>query len=252
MCVIYLRGSMRYNKATMALISFNNLSETDKTQAIENLVSQSTPSQDFFFMTVLSILMATFGILINSIAVLIGSMLIAPLLSPVLSLSLGIIISDAKLISRSVATISKSMGLGIGAAFIATLLFSGGEVPAGTLSSLEPSFLYMGVAIVAGFAATFALVKPKLNATLPGVAIAVALIPPLALIGVGVAQWSWIVITNAFLLFSLNIIGIVFASMITFSLMNFYVKRRVARETIKEEDEKLRSEELENAEETYT
>ncbi|MCR4330701.1 MAG: TIGR00341 family protein [Patescibacteria group bacterium] len=226
----------------MVLVSFNNLSEADKTRAIENLVSQSTPNQDFFFMTFLAVLMATFGILIDNIAVLIGSMLIAPLLSPILSLSLGIIISDGKLISRSFSTILKSMGWSIVGALTVTILFSGGNVPESALSSLQPSFLYMGVAILSGFAATFTLVKPKLNERLTGVAIAVALLPPLALIGVGIAQWSWVIITNAFLLFLLNIIGIVFASMITFSLMNFYVKRRVASESIREEDKKMEAE----------
>ena len=226
----------------MSLVSFNNLSEADKAKAVETLVSQSTPNQDFFFMTFLAVLMATFGILIDNITVMIGSMLIAPLLSPILSFSLGIIISDGKLISRSAGTILKSMVWSIMGAFTITILFSGGQVPEGVLSSLQPSFLYLGVAIVSGFAATFTLVKPKLNERLTGVAIAVALLPPLALIGVGIAQWSWAVITNAFLLFLLNIIGIVFASMITFSLMNFYVERRVARESIREEDQKMKEE----------
>jgi len=127
-------------------------------------------------------------------------------------------------------------------AMLATLLFGVGKVSAELIALTEPSFLYIGIAIVAGFAATFALVKPKLNEVLPGVAIAIALIPPLAMVGVGIAKWDWALITNSFLLFALNVIGIVFASMITFSLMNFYVKRRVARETIKEEEEKLEEE----------
>jgi len=227
----------------MPLILFNNLSETDKTEAIEKLVSQSTPSTDFFFMVVLSILMATFGVLIDSMAVVIGSMLIAPLLSPILSLSLGITMSDSKLIYRSFFTISKSILWGVLAAVIATFLFSGGVLPGGVIESLSPSFLYMGVAIVAGFAASFAIAKPKLNETLPGAAIAVALIPPVALIGVGIATFSREIMTDALLVLTLNMIGIIFASMITFSLMHFYVKRRVARETVKEEEKKLKEEE---------
>jgi len=226
----------------MQFISFNNLTENDKAAAIEKLITHSTPSSDFFFMMVLSVLMATFGILVDSIAVVIGSMLIAPLLSPVLSLSLGIIISDGKLIGRSFKTILKSMGYGVFVAMFATLLFGVGKISTQLTALTEPSFLYIGVAIVAGFAATFALVKPKLNEVLPGVAIAIALIPPLAMVGVGIAKWDWTLITNSFLLFALNVIGIVFASMITFSLMNFYVKRRVAQETIKEEEEKLEEE----------
>jgi len=226
----------------MSIVLFNNLSETDKTEAIEKLVSQSTPSSDFFFMTVLSVLMATFGILIDSIAVVIGSMLIAPLLSPVLSLSLGIIMSDSKLLYRSFFTINKSILLGVVASAFTTLLFSRGVIPTGVIESLHPSFLYLGVAIIAGFAASFAVAKPKLNETLPGAAIAVAIIPPIALIGVGIATLSRHILTDAILVLILNMIGIVFASMITFSLMRFYVKRRVAQETLKEEEKKLEEE----------
>jgi len=231
----------------MVLVSFNNLSELDKTQAIEKLVSHSTPSSDFFFMVLLSVLMATFGILIDSITVIIGSMLIAPLLSPILSLSLGVIMSDSKLMRRSLKTLGRSMLWAVVAATVATLLFGNGSpIPESVMKTLNPSFLYMAVAIVSGFAAAFALAKPKLNETLPGVAIAVTLIPPLALIGIGIAHWNWNIITSAFIIFILNAIGIIFASMITFSLMNFYVKRRVARDTIEEEDEKLEEEKIAN------
>ena len=83
----------------------NTLSEADKSKAVEKLITDSTPDFDFFLLMTLSMLMATFGLLIDSAAVVIGSMLIAPLLSPILSFSLGIVMSDSKLISRSFYTI---------------------------------------------------------------------------------------------------------------------------------------------------
>jgi len=235
----------------MVFTPFNNLSELDKTNAVEKMVSQSTPSNDFFFMMTLAVLMATFGVLIDSIAVVIGSMLIAPLLSPILSLSLGVILADMQLVSRSLRTVGKSVGLALIASAVITLLFGQGAIPSGVIDTLEPSFLYMGIAIVAGFAASFALVKPKMNETLPGVVIAVTLIPPLALMGVGAAKWNAEIVSDAFLVFLLNAVGIVFASMITFSLMNFYVKRRVARDVVREEDGKLVEEQLEAQENNH-
>ncbi|MFC1623499.1 DUF389 domain-containing protein [Patescibacteria group bacterium] len=196
-------------------------------------------------MMALSVLTAVFGILLESTAVIIGSMLIAPLLSPILSLSLGITIADSSLISRSFTTILKSVGLGAGVAAVAGLVFGGGKIPSELIISPEPSLLYAGVAIVAGFAASFALVKPKLNETLPGVAIAVALIPPVALIGIGIAKWSWTMITDSLLLFGLNAAGIIFAGMITFSLMNFYTKKKVVEKIVVKEEKKLEKEEKE-------
>ena len=228
----------------MTLVLFNNLRSRDKTEAIERLIEGGTPNQDFFFMIILSILTATFGLLVNDLAVIIVSMLIAPMLYPLLSLSLGIIMSDSKLISRSFYTIVKSFVLGAVAAAFATLLFSN------HLDELTPEIIFrtkttipnVMIAVAAGFAGSFALVKPKLNENLPGVAISVALIPPLAVFGIGLAKLNFEVVTGSFILFLVNAGGIIFASMITFSLMDFYKKRREAHEAAKEADKKAEEE----------
>ena len=194
-------------------------------------------------MMVLSILTASFGLLTNSSAVIIGSMLIAPLLYPVLSLSLGVIMSDFSLISRSFWTLAKSLALGVTASFLASLAlstqFTG--ITSEIAARAEPSLISMIVAIIAGFAASFALVKPQLNETLPGIAISVSLIPPIAVIGIGIAEFDWNLISGSFLLFAVNTIGIVFASMTTFSLMNFYSQKHEASREIKKEERKIES-----------
>jgi uncharacterized hydrophobic protein (TIGR00271 family) len=225
----------------MVLLLFNNLTGKNKSDAVERLISASTPSQDFFLMVVLSILTATFGLLLNNVAVIIGSMLIAPILYPILSLSLGIIMSDTKLISRSFYTLLKSAVFGVSASAIATLLFSNHliELTPEILLRSQASLPHIMIAIVAGLAGSFALVKPQLNDTLPGIAISVALIPPLGVIGIGLAKLNFALISGAFLLFLVNAVGIIFASMLTFSMMNFYAKRDKADETIKKEDAKV-------------
>jgi len=235
----------------MKLFIFNKVEEEDKAKSVEKLITQSTPSQDFFFMMALSVLTAVFGILLNSVAIVIGSMLIAPLLSPILSLSLGITMADSKLISRSSRTIIKSLIIGVGVSAVATLIFGTGKIPEVLVVSPKPSLLYVAVAIIAGFAATFALVKPKMNETLPGVAISVALIPPVALIGIGLAELSWVMMTDALILFGLNIVGIIFAGMVTFSLMNFYTKKKVVENIVIEEDKKLEEEEPKELKENF-
>lgn len=227
----------------MTITVFTNFTEKDKQTAVDRLISGSTPSQDYFLMVVLSVLTATFGLLANSSAIIVGSMLIAPLLNPILSLSLGIIMSDVPVISRSFWTITKSLLLGMTASFIAALLFAGQieEITPEIASRAQPSLIYLMVAIIAGFAGSFALVKPQLNETLPGIAISVSIIPPIAVIGIGIAKFNWDLISGSFLLFAVNAIGIIFASMITFSLMNFYSERSVAHKTIKKEDRKIES-----------
>lgn len=228
----------------MVLVLFNNLSKKDKNAAVERLIKGSTPSQDFFLMIILAILTATFGLLLENVAIVIGSMLIAPMLYPVLSLSLGIIMADFQLISRSFYTILKSIAFGAMVAALATLLFSSHfpEITQEIITRTYASLPNVIVAIIAGFAASFALVKPQLSETLPGIAISVALIPPIAVLGVGIAKFSWIIISGSLLLFIVNAIGIVFASMLTFSLMNFYVEKAEAKKTVVKEEKRIERE----------
>ena len=144
------------------------------------------------------------------------------------------------------------MAFGIFGAAIITVFFSSQfELNHEIISRTELSFAYAAVAIIAGFAASFAHTKPQLSDTLPGIAVSVAIIPPLAVIGIGIAKVNWSIISGAFLMFLINILGIIFASMVTFSLMHLYVKRKVAAEAIKESTEIIEKEE-ENAEKLKT
>lgn len=219
---------------------FSNLKEADKNTAIENIITHSSPRPDFFLMLSLSISMAVFGVLLGSSVILIGSMLIAPLLYPVLSLALGVIVSDPKLIARSFYTLLKSVVIGLVVGLIIGLLFAGavmdGTLPLSIYTGGPSSFMYSVVAVIAGFAAAFAITKPHLNETLPGVAIAVALVPPLAYAGVGMAMFDWEIVSSSLLLFCVNIIGIMFSAMIVFSMLRFSVKRTVTAEVVKQED----------------
>jgi len=223
---------------------FRNLEEKEKSDAIENLICESTPRREFFMMVILSIAMATCGLLLNSAAVIIGSMLIAPILSPILSLSLGLVMSDYKLIKRSFYTLLKSTLFALAAAVIIAIFLLPQEygMTAEIESRTQVSIVYLIIAMVAGIAASFAYVKESLNKTLPGVAISVAIIPPLAVSGIGIAMLDWDVISQAFFLFASNVVGIVFASTIVFSLMNLYSKRKVAQATVKKEDLELKKE----------
>jgi len=223
------------------LAQFQNVSDADKTAAVKRLVEVSTPDYDFFFLVVLSILMATFGLWINSVEIVIGSMLIAPILYPILSLSLGIVMSDFPLISRSLLTILKSALLGILGAVLATWLFAAeyGEFTSEILLRTEPSLLYLAVAVIAGIAVSFTLVRPDLSETLAGIAVSVALIPPLAVVGIGIAKFDLAVVSGSAVLLLVNIIGIVFASMVAFSLLSLHDKRYVAQTAIKKEEERV-------------
>jgi uncharacterized hydrophobic protein (TIGR00271 family) len=227
---------------------FSDINEKNKTHAIDSLIKDSSPKPSFFFLIVMSVLMASFGLLIDNAAVIIGSMLIAPILSPILSIALGITLGDNKLITRSGKTIIKSLAYSIGLSAITTWLLWGvikgdelmNSYNAEILSRTEPNIVYLFIAIIAGLATAYARVKPELNESLAGTAIAVALVPPIATIGIGVATLNLTIISGALSMFILNAIGIVVAAMVMFSLMNIYSKKKVVQKSIKEaEKERL-------------
>lgn len=242
----------------MSLMShFQAIGEKEKTNAVRDLIKQSTPDFDYFFMLNLSVLMATFGLLAGSESIVIGAMLLAPLLAPIMGLSLGTSMSHHPLILRSLSTIGYSMAFAVVAALVGAFLFSVGGLSGGLndviLARTEPSLLYFIVAIISGLAVAYTSVRPNLSSTLPGVAVAVALIPPLAVVGIGVAMLSPSVVAGSLVMFSINVVGMVFAGMVTFSLMDVHHKRFIAEKAIETEEKRVKKEikkEKEIAEET--
>lgn len=199
-------------------------------------------------MLILSVIMATIGLLMNNVAIIIGSMLIAPVLYPIMGISMGVVIVDKKMILRSLQTFAQMSFLGVVTAIVVTILMrapginTGFELTSELILRINPHISDIAIAIVAGLAASFALVKPTLNASIPGVAISVALVPPLAVIGIGIATLNLHITSGALSIFLLNTLGIIAACVTTFSIMNFYVNRDVVKSEIEKEDQALEKE----------
>jgi uncharacterized hydrophobic protein (TIGR00271 family) len=222
---------------------FQVIDENHKASVVRRLIEHSTPDFDFFYLSSLAALMATFGILADNAAIVVGSVLIAPTLYPILGVALGVVMSDQAVIGRSILTLGKSFVLSVVlAAMAAILLGDGNTMTAEMLLSTEATLISAATAIVAGLAISYSLARPEWNEALPGIATAVALIPPIAVVGIGVAYLDLAIITGSFVLVATNLVGIVFAAMISFSLMNLYEKRGVADSTIKREEERIEEE----------
>jgi uncharacterized membrane protein len=103
------------------------------------------------------------------------------------------------------------------------------ELPAEVLSRTRPSPIDLTIALAGGMAAAFALAMPSISAALPGVAIATALMPPLGVIGIGIAMGRWEVAGGALLLFLTNAVTIAFAAMLVFFALGFTPKREAGR-----------------------
>ncbi len=229
---------------------FRIATEKEKTEAVARLVKASTGDFDFYMFAVFGILMAAIGLALDTPEIVIGSMLIAPVLYPLLSFSLSLVLYDFKLLYRSLRTLLISFGVSILISFVLSLvmgLYFDFTLSEQVLMRAKPSVLFFIVAFISGFSATYALVHANLNEMLPGVAISVSLVPPLAVVGVGLGALDAKVSVGAFILFLINVVGISFASMIAFSFMDLHGTRKVAlsaiaqeEKRIKEEDEKIK------------
>jgi uncharacterized hydrophobic protein (TIGR00271 family) len=179
--------------------------QTDVYKAIRE---GAQPKVDFFIMMGLSSAIATFGLLQNSAAVIIGAMLVAPLMAAIFGLSLGVVRGDVRLLQRAASATLRGMLLAIGVAVVLTFLVPDGRFSDEILLRTHPNLLDLGVALASGAAGAYALCRKEVSAALPGVAIAAALVPPLATVGIGLARWSGEVAGGAMLLFATNLIAI--------------------------------------------
>jgi len=222
---------------------FYTTDSREKTKAIEGLITHSSPRAHFFLMIVLSVVMATLGILMESTIVLIASMLIAPMLYPILSFSMGLVVGDVRLITRSTQTLVKTFVIAVATSAMLSLLFRSTlfDPDAVALQYTNPEFLFLSmvIALVSGFAGAYALIKPELSESLPGIAIAVALVPPLAAVGVALSLLNFEMMRGAFLLFIINVFGIILAAVVVFSLFQMSSKKHVASEAVKTDDKEV-------------
>lgn len=224
----------------MLLGRFRSVNDNSKSYMVRTLIESSTPDFDFFYFVTLATVMATLGLIGGSATIVIGSMLIAPILFPILSAALGLIMGDMILLKRSTITLLKAFVISLVIAIIIANI-AGTHHPFNTeiLLRTEPNVISAAVAIVAGLAVAFALSRPELNAALPGVAVAASLIPPIGVMGIGIAHVRMDIALGACALLLMNVIGIIFATMLTFSLMDFSTKRELAQSILTRESKRI-------------
>jgi len=175
----------------------------------------------FIVLMLLSTILATTGLYLNSASVIIGAMVLAPLMAPIVSLAMGILRQDEMLIKRSIGTIVLGIVLALLTAAVMTFFFTYRPVTGEMEARLSPSLLDLIVAITAGAAGAYTKSYKEILQSLAGVAIAVALVPPLAVAGIGIGRFDPEFFGQAFLLFSTNLVGITLAATFTFRILGF-------------------------------
>ncbi|PWH17548.1 MAG: hypothetical protein DDG59_08000 [Anaerolineae bacterium] len=206
---------------------FNPLTRERRAEVLVHLRQASTPNFDYFFLVILSSIIATCGLLTDSPSVIIGAMLVAPLMSPIIGIGAGSVAGDTGLIRRGGSALIRGAVLAVAISALVTYfnrflpIITLVELPNEVIARTRPSPIDLTIALAGGLAAAYALAQPTLSAALPGVAIATALMPPLCTLGIGVALAKWDVAAGAFLLFLTNAVTIAFASMLIFFAMGF-------------------------------
>jgi uncharacterized hydrophobic protein (TIGR00271 family) len=169
----------------------------------------------------LSAIIATYGLLQGSTAVIIGAMLVAPLFTPILALSLAIVQGDIRLIRLAIEAALKGIVLAVGLAVALSALSPLRVVTNEIAVRTSPNLFDLAVALASGAAGAYALAREDVAAALPGVAIAAALVPPLGVMGVGLALGDSNITLGSTLLFTTNLIAITLAGSITLILLGF-------------------------------
>jgi len=116
-------------------------------------------------------------------------------------------------------------------------------------SRAQPSLAYFLIAVFSGIAVAYALVRPSVSEVLPGIAITVALAPPLAAVGVALSFLRWEMVVGSLGLFFLNLIGIIFAALVVFSVLKFFEVRELIEKKIRAEEREMQEEKKEKQKE---
>ena len=162
----------------------------------------------FLVLSVGASLIATLGLLANSAAVVIGAMVVAPWITPLRAAAFAILLGEVRLLGRSLRTLLVGVAtttlLSLILGWLAGLPQFGTEV----LSRTEPNLLDLGIALVAGGLATYAKLRSDAVSSMAGTAIAVALVPPVCVMGLLLSHEQWSAASGAGLLFTTNLLGI--------------------------------------------
>ncbi|MBD0262856.1 MAG: DUF389 domain-containing protein [Tolypothrix sp. T3-bin4] len=209
-----------------------SLEPTQVEQLKTDLLEESTPNPTYLILIVSSCAIATFGLLTNSAAVIIGAMIIAPLMLPIRGLAFGALAGNVRLFRLGLIAVVIGTLIAVAIACSLGSLVGISNFGSEVLSRSKPTLLDLGIAVVAGAISGYAKVQPKISTSLAGTAIAVALMPPICVIGLGLSQANWSLSQGATLLYLTNLLGITLACMLTFLAIGYSPLKRARKPLI--------------------
>jgi uncharacterized hydrophobic protein (TIGR00271 family) len=217
----------------IAFSALPTLTVGERAEVYSQMRHSATATVDFYVLIIISSALAIFGLFQDSAAVVIGAMLVAPLMSPIVAIAQGIVQGNLRMIRKGLASTMKGTIVAVLVAAFFTLAVPDAPPTPQILARTQPTLLDLGVGLAAGAAAAYGVSRKSVAAALPGVAIAVALVPPLCVVGYGLGADRLDIAFGATLLYLTNLVAIVFVATVLFMLLGFYPRQADRRKAVR-------------------
>ena len=202
---------------------FPTLERGERKQLVERIAVGADGGVDFIMMMLLASALASLGLLEGSTAVVIGAMLVAPLMGPLVAAGFALTQGNLRLFRAAISVCGLGIIIGLGASLFFGALNPGFEPSMEIEARGDPDVLDLIIALASGMVAAYAMGRPNVAGTLAGVAIAAALLPPLAVIGIGLTNDRLFVAGNAAILFATNLVAIILGAALVFRWLGLHV-----------------------------
>lgn len=209
-------------------------SRGERSEAIETLIAATRLRKGYYLLLTLAVLIITPGLLLNNAAVIIGGMVLAPLLAPILLLALSLVTRSMAGITHSLTVLAVSVLIVLSLSGLLAWIGTHADVDVMWIPERPDPFIYAFIALCSGIAAAFAWVKKDLSMNIAGVAISVSLLPPLCAAGIGLALAETTLAADSAILFGTNVAGIILGAGSVFLLMHFTPTTQVEKQVTKE------------------
>ncbi len=193
-----------------------------RNEAYVRIRRSARPTRDFYILITFASIIAALGLVANSGEAIIGAMLVAPLMAPIVGAGLAAVLGDARFLRLSLGAILRGIPLSIGMGMLVGLFVLGDPPTQEMIVRSHPSLFDLALALFSGMAGAYALANySSLASALPGVAIAAALVPPLAVMGISIVNGRFEETFGALLLFTTNFVAISSATAVVLLALGF-------------------------------
>ncbi len=205
------------------------LSAQEQVAVYRRMQQAARPNINYYVLITLSAVIATLGLLLNSPAVVIGAMLVAPLMSPMVAIAVGITFGDIRTLRNALTATVQGILAAIFIGILITAILPISDPSSEVLARTRPNLMDLLVALASGMAGAYAIARKEVGEALPGVAIAAALVPPLGTVGIGIALGDPAIAGGSLLLFTTNLVAIVFSAALVFLLLGIRPPQQMER-----------------------